>query len=157
MGCEEVDQLSRRKSTIFHTGEDFVDAVLRFRDSTIVSREGSIRTADQELKARGTCAVGDTNSASELDEIAGSDEMLLKKRREGVDRVVDTVVRREVGLDLAEDDHRAISSCALEGSRLGKTDGVVEGETEGLVDVLTALAVEDFLQIVAEREERTAL
>ena len=43
------------------------------------------------------------------------------------------------------------------GERRRKSDSVVESETERLVDVFTTLAIKDILEVIAEREERTAL
>lgn len=152
-----MDELSRREASIVHAGENLVDAVLRLGDKTILGCESCIRTADQELEAGSTGAVGDTDGTSELDEITGSNKMLLEKGRQGVDSFVDTVVRREVGLDLAEDDHRPISSGALELAALRESNGVMEGETESLMDILATLPFKDLLKIVAEREEWAAL
>lgn len=78
--------------------------------------------------------------------------------RKRVNRVVNTVVRRKVRLDVREQDHGAVSAGTLELASLGKTDRVVESETEGFVHILTALAVKQvLLEVVAEREEHTAL
>ena len=84
--------------------------------------------------------------------------MTSKEWREGIDRVVNTSVRGEVGLDLREEDHRAISASTIELAGKGETNSIVEGQTEGLVDVLTALTVEKIrLQVIKEGEEHAAL
>ena len=154
---EKVDELCRREATVLHTSKDAIDAVLRLRNGSILCREGCVRASGQELETGGTSAVSDTDGSGELDKISGGDKVLLEKRGEGVDRVVDTVVGREVGLDFVEDDHRPVSSSTLQLAALGEADGVVESKTERLVNVFTALAVEDLLKIITEREEWATL
>ena len=86
----------------------------------------------------------------------------------------------EVGLNILENSDGAVSASATAGGNLlshrattddrqhlpeyalfhvgnGDTDGVVEGQTKGLVDLLTALAAveEVLLNVVANSEERT--
>ena len=88
--------------------------------------------------------------------------MALDEQALLVDDLVDAQVRVEVGLDVLEDGDGAVSTAAAEhtgGSDLGRdADGVVEGETEGLVHLLTALAAveEVLLDVVADGEERAA-
>ena len=41
----------------------------------------------------------------------------------------------EIGFDIREKDHRAISPCAFEHTRLRKPDGVVEGQAKDLVNL----------------------
>lgn len=58
-------------------------------------------------------AVAERDSTSELDEIASTDGVvLLHKRNEVVDRVVDTVVGREIWLNRREEEHRAVGASA---------------------------------------------
>ena len=98
------------------------------------------------------------NSTSELDQVTSSNKVTSEEGREGIDGVVNTSVRSEVGLDLREEDHRAVSACAVELARPGETDGVVEGQMERLMGVLAALALKEVrLQVIEQREERAAL
>ena len=60
---------------------------------------------DHHLKAWCTDAVGDANSAGELDKIARGDQVALQEGLERVNGVVNTVVCMEVGLNIREDDH----------------------------------------------------
>ena len=84
------------------------------------------------------------------------DEWLLH-----VDDVVDAAVCMEVGLDVLECDDGTIGAAATElavGCQSRReTDGVVEGESEGLVDLFTALAAIEqvLLDVLENREERT--
>ena len=99
-----------------------------------------------------------SNGSSELDKVTSSDQVTSEERRERVHRVVDTSIGSKVGLDVREQDHRAVSTSTLELARLGEADSIVEGQTEGLVDVLTALAIEQvLLQVLHQWEEHTAL
>ncbi len=84
------------------------------------------------------------------------DEWLLER-----DDVVRAVVGVECRLDLGEEDDRAVSAATDElstGLRRGREgDCVVEGETEGLVSLLSTLVVEEvLLDVVADREECAA-
>ena len=152
-----MDHFSCSEASILHTGQDTVDAVLRLRNGTIISRESRIRSTGQELDSGGTGAVGDANGTRKLDEIASSDIVCLKKRGKSVDRVINTVVGGEVGLNFAEDNHGAIGSCSLERTSCRKADSIMEGKTERFVNVFTALAVKDGLKIIAESKEWTTL
>lgn len=86
-----------------------------------------------------------------------SDERLLH-----VDDIVDTTIGMEGGLGVIEDDDRAVcastSKLALAGQGGRETDGVVEGETEGLVHLLTALATvkQVCLDVVADGKQLAA-
>ena len=65
-------------------------------------------------------------------------------------------------LDVIEDHDGAVGATSTELALLGQggreTDGVVEGETEGLMDFLAALAAvkEVLLDVLENREQRTA-
>lgn len=88
--------------------------------------------------------------------MAGDEGCLL------ADDLVHTVVGVEVRLDVGENGNGAVRASTTEDTRLGDgggdADGVVEGEAEGLVDLLTALAaVEQVrLDVVDDGEERAA-
>ena len=84
--------------------------------------------------------------------------MIRQERREGIHRIVDTRILGKCEFYVTEDDHRAVGTVALEFSRLRKPDGIVEGQTEGFVDILTALALEQvLLEVIKQREEHAAL
>lgn len=98
------------------------------------------------------------DSTGELDQITSGNKVASEERREGVDRIVDTSVSSEVGLDLREQDHGPVSTSTVEGTSPGETDGVVESQTERLVSVFTALTLKEIrLQVIEQREEYTAL
>ena len=98
-----------------------------------------------------------SGSASELDQVTRSNVVARQERRKGINRVVDTRIFREVNLGVGENDHGSIGTVSNE-VRQGEADRVVERQAEGLVDVLTALAIEQVrLQVVQEREEHAAL
>lgn len=88
--------------------------------------------------------------------MAGDEGRLL------ADDLVHTVVGVEIGLDICEDGNGAVRASAAEDTRLGNggrdADGIVEGEAEGLVDLLTTLAaIEQVrLDVVDDWEERAA-
>lgn len=56
-------------------------------------------------------------STSELDKVTSGNVVTGEERRERVNGVVDTRVRSEVGLDIREDDHRTVSTGAVELAR----------------------------------------
>lgn len=60
------------------------------------------------------------------------------------DNVIDTTISVEDSLSVVENDNRAIRATAAELALASqcrrKANGIVEGETEGLVDFLAALA-----------------
>ena len=76
--------------------------------------------------------------------------------------VVDSTIGVEDRLDIAEDDNGAVCAATakftLASQRGRETDSIVEGETERLVCVLSALATFEqvLLEIIHEREESTA-
>lgn len=180
---EEVDQLCRRETTIGHARENCVGVALREGDGAVVGGEGGIGSAREELKLRGTLAVGTrdiqkrrkkcdehsypkesyksnlhSNGTSELDEITRSHIVVLEEGRKRIDRIIDTRVRSKVGFNIREDDHGSIRACSLELARKREPNSVVECQTERLMDVFAALALEQIaLQVIQEREEHTTL
>ena len=131
VGCQQGNELGgRESSTIFHTGEDHVEGVLGLGDQTIGSGGGSVGTSAHERKAGCTRAVGNGDGSSELDEVTGSDGVvLLEEGGQSVNTVTDTEVGVEVGLDVGEDEHGPISTStggfSLAQERLRERDGVV--------------------------------
>lgn len=85
------------------------------------------------------------------------DEWLLH-----VDDVVNAAVCMEVGLDVLKCDDGTIGAAAAElavgGQSRRESDGIVEGETERLVRLFTALAAveEILLKVINYGEERAA-
>ena len=59
---------------------------------------------------------------------------------------------------MPNDEHKCVPELAASGDGGRDTDGVVEGQTKGLVDLLTALAAveEVLLDVVAHSKERAA-
>ena len=59
---------------------------------------------------------------------------------------------------MSDDERKCVPELAASGDGGRDTDGVVEGQTKGLVDLLTALAAveEVLLNVVANSEQRTA-
>ena len=99
-----------------------------------------------------------SDSSRKLDQVTRSDVVAGQERREGIDRVIDTSVLREVDLGVREDDHGSIGTVSDKLARQGEANGVVERQTERFVSVFTALAVEEVgLEIVQKREESAAL
>ena len=94
-------------------------------------------------------------------QVTSGDVVLSNEWLLNTDDIVDTAVGVEVGLDVVEDRNRTISTSAgkltaSSGSRR-ECDGVVEGETEGLVSLLSALVVEELgHDLVPEGEEGAA-
>lgn len=88
--------------------------------------------------------------------------MLSDERLLSIDNLVDTAVGVEGGLDGVKGDDGTISSSSTEFTLLeegrGETNGVVEGESEGLVNLLTTLAAVEkvFLDVVENGEQDTA-
>lgn len=174
--CEQVDELSGCEATVCHTGEDNVDIALRQRDGVVTGGEGSVRATSQELQLGCTRAVRaimlscqsrnlwkcsidvHAKCTGELDQVTSGNKVTSEEWRKGIDGVINTGVGGEVGLDFGEQDHGAISTSAVEGTRDGETDGIMEGQTERLVGVFTTLAFEQVgLQVVHQWEEDTAL
>lgn len=84
--------------------------------------------------------------------------MTSEEGSERRNRVINTIIGSEVGLNVCEKNHGTISSSAFESTRLGEANGVVEGQAKGLMDVFAALTVEQrVLQVIAEGEEDAAL
>lgn len=154
---EEVDGVLCGEPSIGHTREDVVNVLLREGNSALLSGEGRVRAASQELEAGRTRAVGDSDSTRELDQVTSSDAELLKERLEVVDSIIDTVVSGVLELGVVEEHDGAVSSSTLELAAGREANGVVEGETKGLMGILSALVVElVLLQEVGEVEEHTA-
>ena len=155
---EQVDQLRGGEATVLHALQDRRDVALGEGDGAVVGGERRIRSASQELQAWCARAVGDTDRAGELDEVTSGHKVTREERRQGIDGVINTIVRSKGGLDGREKDHRPISSGTLELARLGEANGVVEGETKRLMSVLSTFAVEEVvLEIIPQSEERAAL
>ena len=134
VGSEEGDDLEGcEASGIVEPLQDLSDVVLRLRDQTVNGGGSRVGATGTELELRSTLsdeqscqnhdadalkeavrtyrAVADSDRASELDEVTRRD--LRELREEGdqvVDRVGDTEVREECGLDGGEDEHRSVSS-----------------------------------------------
>ena len=84
--------------------------------------------------------------------------MTRQERRERINRIINTRILGECEFYVTEDDHRAVGTVTLEFSRLRRADGIVEGQTEGFMDILTALALEQvLLEVIKQREEHAAL
>jgi len=79
---------------------------LRLWDQAIGYWSSGIGTTKEELKARSTRAVGDTDSSGEMDEIASGEVM----KRESINTIIDTVVGWEDGFDTWEDEHGTVST-----------------------------------------------
>ena len=93
-----------------------------------------------------------------MDEITRSYIVAGEEGRKLLDEIINTRVCGILGLDIAENDHRAIRSCSLELARPRESDRVVKGETNGVLSVHPALVVEKVvLQVIAQRKEWTAL
>lgn len=122
---------------VCETGKNGVHVVLRLWDQANDGRDGLVGPAGQELELRSTLseickcryrsllsgityrAVAERDRASELDEISGRDRRVLGEEWDKVvNRVRNTVVGREVGLDGGEKKHRAISSASTTNFRL---------------------------------------
>ena len=74
VGAQECDDLGGGEaSTVSHAGKNLVDRVKRKGNGPIWGGLRAILAALQELKAWGTRTVGDTDSASELDEVGDGD------------------------------------------------------------------------------------
>lgn len=89
---QKTDELSRRETCVLKAGEDLVDRVLRLRHETWCSGARCVGAARQELKLRGTRAVGDSDCSGELHQITRRD---VEHRQEGlqvVNGIIDTVV-----------------------------------------------------------------
>ena len=76
--------------------------------------------------------------------------------------IVNAVIRVELGLDLVEDDDRAVCPVTTEFSLPGqggrKSNGIMESEAQRLVDLFAAdILKEIVLQVLDDGEQRTAL
>ncbi len=69
MGCEEVDDLVGREAGIAHTREDDIVGVGGLRNEQIGRRLRDVGATSEELEARATSAVGDTDGARELNAV----------------------------------------------------------------------------------------
>ena len=99
-----------------------------------------------------------SDCSSELDQVAGSDEMPGEEGLERVDSLVDAVVRGEGRFNVTENDHGTVGSCSLQFSGPGESNGIMECETKSLMDVLAALVFKEILlQIITKGEKYTAL
>ena len=158
MRSQKVDDFARGEARVGETGKDGVDGVGRSWDEAIQSGSRCIGPTSEELEARRTGAVGETNCSSEVDQVSCRDVVAGQERRKGVGTVTGTVVLCEIRLDGGEENDRSIS--AITNGGIGEREGnpVVEGQTKRLMNVFAALIVEEIrLQVVAEREESTAL
>lgn len=145
------------EASIGETLKDTCNTVGGSRDSSVLRRASRVRTADKELQAGCTRAVRQTERSGELDKIASGDEVAGQERCERVDTIVSPRVLGESGLNREEEDG-AVGTSALKLARLREGDTIVEGQTEGFVDILTALAIKEvLLQVIAESKERAAL
>ena len=134
VGSEEGDDLEGRESSgIVEPLQDLSNVVLGLRDQTVNGGGSRVGATGTELELRSTLsdeqsrqnhnadaikeavgtyrAVAYSDRTSELYEVTSRD--LRELRQEGdqvVDRVGDTEVREERGLDGREDEHRAVSS-----------------------------------------------
>lgn len=66
MGCEQSGDFDGAESGIAHPRKDLVSRVGRLGHSEIGRRARDVGTTGQELEPRAATAVGDTDSASEL-------------------------------------------------------------------------------------------
>ena len=131
-----MDEVSGRESSISHTVKDHGDRVLRLRNGTVISREGSVGTTSQEFESGSTRAVGNTDSTGELNQITGGDVVSLQEGTQSIDGGVNTKVSGEVNFGIGEDDHGTVSAGTLELAREGETNGVVEGQTKNFVSCI---------------------
>lgn len=67
---QEGDKFIGQETGVQHAQEDLVDRVERLRDGQIGSRASDVRAASQELEARATSTVADTDCTSKLDATA---------------------------------------------------------------------------------------
>ena len=95
-------------------------------------------------------------------QVTSGDVVLSNEWLLNTDDIVDTAVGVEGGLDGVEGYEGTISSAttelALLGEGRGETDGVVEGETKGLVDLFTTFTTveEVLLDVIEDGEQDTA-
>ena len=91
-----------------------------------------------------------------------SGRRMSERLREQTYDIVNSVVSMELGFDIIKGDDRAVSTTtaplALLEHRRREADGVVEGQAEGLVHLLAALATieEAFLDVLKDGEQRAA-
>ena len=127
-------------------------------DEEIWRRSSGHRAASEEIEAGCTSAVAHADGACKLDEITRSDVPLLHERCLRVDDVVDAAVRVVGRLGARKGDDGAVCASAAKLAlvcELGReADGVVEGEAERFVHLLTTLAAveEGFLDILKDGE-----
>jgi hypothetical protein len=98
-------------SRVFEALQNLCDRILRLWYQPIGSRLFSVGTTRHELELGGTRALAQAYRCRELDEVASSHVMVIKEWSKESYSVNDTEIRVEVGLDIREEDRRAISSC----------------------------------------------
>ena len=95
-------------------------------------------------------------------QVSGGDVVPCDNRLLERNNLVRTEVRVEVRLDVLEERNRPVGTSTTElptvGNGGGNTNGVVEGQTERLVDLLAALATVEqvLLDVVADGEKSAA-
>ncbi|OJT02980.1 hypothetical protein TRAPUB_6459 [Trametes pubescens] len=167
---EESDDLVRAElAGVVEAREDLADVVERLGHRQVGCGLCRVLATEEHVQAGRARAVAHADRAGELDtafggnvQVGGTEVVAGDDRRLRVDDLVDTVVGVEVRLDAREDSNRAVRAASAEYALLlglaRDADGVVEGETKGLMDVLAALAaVEQIrLDVIDDREERAA-
>jgi len=162
VGGKEGDNLSGAEPSVAEASKDTINAVKWLRDQKIRRGLSGRGTTEEEAETRSTRAVGNTDGTSELDEIPSGDVVRGDEGLLGIDNIINTTVGVEAGLSGVEGDDGAICTSTTELASLGQSgreaDGVVEGQTERLVDFFTALsAVEEVgLDVIPNSEQRAA-
>ena len=127
---ESYDLCGRKATSVIEPLEDAVDGVEWLRNSEVGRGLGGVCTTDEDVEARGTRAVGNTNSTGQLNAVNGMSSCVhLHDMRNGlqvssrevvaldewallVDDLVDTKVRVEVGFYVFEKCNRTICASA---------------------------------------------
>jgi len=155
------DFLGGEASSIVETLQKSGDRLVGLRDQTIRRKLGDVGTTRQELELRSTRALTHSNGTGELNEVTSGDVVVGQDGEQEVDRIDDTDVSEEEGLDGREKERRTISTTATEfafpGQRGRECNGIVESETECFVNLFTALVVENVVQqVISDGEEGAA-
>jgi hypothetical protein len=77
---EQVNDFSRAKASVAHTSQDLVDRVGGLGNREIRGWLRDVGATGHELQARSTNTIGDTDSTSELNEVAERNSVLESKR-----------------------------------------------------------------------------
>lgn len=70
MRSQEIDNFTRRETSVAHASEDLISRVKWLGDSAIRCGLGAVRSTGQELQSRAAATVGNTDCTSKLDEIS---------------------------------------------------------------------------------------